>query len=412
MQSARILLAVLLLVLGGTCGLGDHPAAQEAVAEVSVPMLTMQADPVPVETAEIVDEPLDPYEGWESWCEELRPPPCFTDADCAEDRTGQPTRCVLPWWAKKAKREARKRGEHWAEGSVEGECMAKLTYEERDRTVARIDAFVKARCRVKPAKWYAPGRGMALPKGSCDEEALFALLDAMSGRESSKRKSIVHRIDRDVLAAFNTWKRKAKKYENNPHYHPSERWRTYGLYGMISAGFIQEWEPDRAPPELVCRQPEQEEMLLRRYRRVWHKQSGGIDCLDAEGNPYSPKRLRKGEQHRDYTIDTMQEPTWSTLHRGANGRLCPPNDKVALDLDKKFEKRAVLAGLPPYEKVTLEMLGKPIPKKLQNEKAAQIRDKVAMMNAEEAKAVREHRRDRAKRRRMTICRKDPSLRGC
>lgn len=411
MRNACFVLAVL-LVLGGTCG-SDPLAVQEAVAEAR-PMLALalHVNPVPLEVAELIEEPPDPYEGWESWCEELRPPPCFTDAECSTDKTGQPTRCVLPFWAKKARRAARAAGEEWKEGSIEGQCMTKLTYEERDRTVARIDAFVKSQCRVKPAKWYAPGRGMALPSGSCDEEALFALFDAMSGRESSKRKSIVHRIDLDVVAAFNTWKRKAKKYGDNPHYHASERWRTYGLYGMISAGFIQEWDPGLAPPELVCRQPEQEEMLLRRYRRAWRKQSSGIDCLDAEGNPYSPKRLREGEQRRDRVIDTVQVPTWSTLHRGANGRLCPPADKVAIGLDRKFEKRAVVAGLPPYQKVTLSMLGKPLEKDSQNEQAEEIRKSVAAMTVEEAKDVRVHRKARAKRRKATICRKNPSLRGC
>jgi hypothetical protein len=392
--------------------ISDSLARAESPAEgVQIsPVVVVQATYVAPQETEHEAEVVDPYEGWESWCEDLRPPPCFTDADCGPDRTGQPTRCVAPPWAKRMKREALTRGEDWAD--TEGVCAVKLTYEERDRTVARIDAYVREVCKVKPARWYREGRGMTLPRGSCDHEALFALLDAVSGRESSKRRGIVHRLNPDVNACYQAWRRKAEKYAENPHYHTAERWRTYGLYGQISALYLEEWDPDHAPPELLCRQPEQEEMLLRRYRRVWKKQTGGIDCLDAAGNPYSAKLLRAGKQRRDRVVDTVQNPTWSSLHRGANGRLCPSTDDAARELDKRFEARSVQAGLPPYQHVTFEMLGRPLSPDTQDEDAEKLREKVSNLTSDEVKEVMEERMKRASRRRMRICREKPSLRGC
>ena len=145
----------------------------------------------------------------------------------------------------------------------------------------------------------------------------------------------------------------------NPHYEEHGRWTTgLGWYGQNAALFAFEWDPSAAP-EVLCNEVIATEVAMRRGRRVIGKLESGVDC---DGEP--------GREFHGLACDGDGcHPSWYDVHNGTQrGDLCP----VGEGPQKAFARRARKNGLDPFSRVTKPMLGLPIKREGQDERAAQL----------------------------------------
>lgn len=377
----RVLTACVALLLVGFSVSGPQSSAKpRATSEDAAAVEQTPPESPELEVAEPPADPVDPYEGWESWCEDLDKQPCRCDAEvetckgdlvrhkgttvykaCEPDVTGRPTVCL------------RKRGE----------CIPRWLNRKKQK-VQRANLRIIIDHVCKPPAWWTPDvqcwkfkwrtARKCNQKRWCDPEKLHRFFRPIILRESTWDWETRHFLDPDRLANQRAWAKhkKRKTYEGNKHFLQRDRWGGLGWLGQNSPHFVYLWD-SMAPPEVLCRRVPAVETARRLLRKAWRKIAGGIDCVDAEGVPYTRTRMLAG-QKRDYKVDTKQTPTWYLLHRAVwGGDLCPQHTKKADFYKRAFEKRLAGVDLDPHEEVTLEMLGRQIPVAEQNAIAAALR---------------------------------------
>jgi hypothetical protein len=282
----------------------------------------------PVRTVRPKAPRLEPYAGYDRWCEAVEPAPCRSAKDCRPAPDGKPQACVEPWWAAKRNRKLPK-------AERERVCASAWPRRAEQRwRRARLEAVVEHVCR---------GAG-------CNARTLGAFMGAVAQRESTWRPWKTHRLNGDLRANRSTYALKAKRYGHghvlerrkgaardiiagvslqrggNPHYRDSQRWQGYGLFGQNSALFVYLWDP-KAPPEILCREVEATDTYLERARIAARKQhSLGV------------------------------RPTWATVHAAiATGDVVPKPSAV-----ERFRPQARRAGIDPDEPVSARDFGEPL----------------------------------------------------
>lgn len=364
----RLVLTLIYLLWIAACSMGSQPEL-EVLERLPTPQPTTAVSTTVVPATLPVPVKIDPYAGWEKRCEpEISL--CRTDRDCNDvyHPSGKPLHCVQPYWSKPNDDGV------WTKVCSPGwsNRIERQWRKDRLRTFVSLAYFDEsAQCEQE--------RPLAEQPWACQREArkaetLTRFLWTVYARETTGRPWKRHRLNGDLRANRSTWKHKARRYGHHVHYekyyvrengklvqrdraagidfsrtgnrHYRQRWRwQYGLgpYGQNAALWVASWDP-MAPPEILCGEVESTESYLRGARRVWRKLRGGISC---GGEKYQP------------TI------TWEILHRGvAGGKLCP-----ARTPSEGFRRRSRRWGLDPDQVVTLAMLGDPIDRETQREKA-------------------------------------------
>lgn len=398
----------LLFVLLFLACTNHHESATQTSAKELMALMVVQSPPK--EEVEPSTEPqdeetettpafVDPYEGWESWCEPMfYDTRCKTDSDCSEfsvKAIGRPLRCGRPWWSEKDDL----RDEN---GNPITVCLPGYAREkEREWRYDRLREIVRQQYFDETEHCKLDGRPIHKEHWRCQKEwkkaeVLTSFLWLVYKRETTARPWKRHRLNPDLSANVRAWVRRADDYgwnielacstvwksgkrkpkhlcrsknlviksmdpledkESNPYYAHENRWQ-YGLGGLgqNAALWTDTWDT-MAPPEILCREVPAFETYLRRARRVVSMLQGGVDC-DGDGKP----------EYRD------PDPTWLVVHRGtAGGKVCPPKNAArAKEYEDNFRKRAKWAGLDPDETVSLSMLGKPIDKDTQNARVEEI----------------------------------------
>ncbi len=321
----------------------------------------------------------DLYDGWASRCEPMaRARACRIAADCKDvfHPSGKPLKCVKPWWSKQQ-----------PDGAWDRVCSPGWSdREERQWRRDRLKALVAMQYFSDSVTCTWKVEGDTWRDWDCYREIqnsvfLSKFLWLVYARETTGRPWKRHRLDVDVKAAKTSWFKQAERYgwvatkgkkdsvtlqscaalppddkesrlrsacralKPSPHYAQRKRWN-YGLgpYGQSAAVWVFAWDR-QAPPEVLCGEVEPTEAYLRGARRAWKKLRGGIQCKGVEYKP---------------------DVTWAILHRAAaGGKLCPgPSDR--------FRKHAAKWGLDPDQHVTLKMLGKPIDREGQLQRAEEL----------------------------------------
>ncbi len=153
----------------------------------------------------------------------------------------------------------------------------------------------------------------------------------------------------------------------SPHYKDEFRWQ-FGLgpFGQNTALWVHSWDVN-APPEILCQEVPAIELYLRRARRVVADYQHGIDCGGVKYHGMSIKILENGQEV------VVEQPSWVDIHRATSGgKYCPRKSKKASFYNKKLRGRLKSVGIRPDEPVTADMLGEPIPKDIQNERAMEL----------------------------------------
>lgn len=342
-------------------------AASPDVGDLGQMANTAEGKPRATEAVEKADPSTtrrrNPYAGRRAWCEPMdHERLCKTDRDC--DGVAHPSHkklhCVRPWWAERAGTDTKVCSPGWT-NRVERKWR-------RDRLHDLLSR-----------QYFDVGKASEARKADRLERFLWVVYE----RETTARPWKRHRLNGDVRMARTAWFRQQYRYgwsvtkdrhgqvdeikacraiprrkgeprglakcrerTPSPYYPDQDRW-SFGLgpYGQQAALWTDDWDP-LAPPEILCGEVESTETFLRGARRVWKKLAGGIMC---DGQIYRPS------------------PTWRDIHRGiAGGKLCPA--RRGKDKDD-FGKAARRWGLDPDEHVSLAMLGSPIPREQQNERA-------------------------------------------
>jgi hypothetical protein len=400
-----------------------------------LPVAAMLVAPAPAPEPVVVD----PYAGWETWAESPYQPECFADGDCTPDRTGRKRKCYKrkgalagdpgrckPQPLNRRRQKIQRRNLRLI---VDAVCQPPAWYDpERDadgHACWRFEWRTAKRCKRK--RW-------------CNPEKLHRALRIPAKRESTWDHETDHRLDRDRIANMGSYKRHYRRgtYEGNPHFYagltrnekgdvifgkrrprcrdfpclpfkyclpmaphdlaPSDRqnsadrdcngvpdrWeRGYGWFGENAANFVSAWDP-LAPPEVLARRVPATIAALRRSRYAWRKLSGGIDCTDRHGKPWSRDHLRpvkrRGMTKAEYAImradlarETKLAPTWWLIHRAVwGGDVCPRQDDETNWYERAYVARAHRIDLDPHEQISLEMLGAPVPRDEQWALAAEL----------------------------------------
>lgn len=161
------------------------------------------------------------------------------------------------------------------------------------------------------------------------------LLEVAAARETSYQAGLRHLLPQDRDAALGAFERLAPLYRaaGNPWTGMPERWGTLGLFGQISALYLQRWDL-QADPEVLCDPVVDIVIYVSVLRRA----------------------LRSNHP--------CQRGTLTDLHRLASqGKMCPVGDR-----DQKFERRARRHGLDPRAKIKESDLGR-IPHTLKEKEA-------------------------------------------
>lgn len=389
------------------------PKSMSSSAAAQPSMASMQ--PPPPEPASVTPAE-NPYAGAAQWCEPmLYDTPCETDRDCADiDHVSlRPLRCVVT-------RRSRKNGLQNAEGEPQRFCARRPT--------SRLEyAWRRARLREAVARtyfdeaehcpawtWELTHRGrrpeyrlvwanekpLHKQHWRCQREwsateHLTGYLWAVYEREVGGQPWRRHRLNPDETANKTAWVKEAKDYgwqvelvcangrrkckkrdmeivryepdpeaaAYNPYYGERHRWQ-YGLgpYGKNTAYGAQDWDL-LAPPEILCLEIPGTEAYLRDARHAVKVLRGsGVEC---SGEIYKGRAVRRVEHPNGVFEDVVvQEPSWLDVHRVASaGKYCPQNK------ESKTRGRLRDEGVNPDQPVTLDMLGRAIPRGTQNEYA-------------------------------------------
>lgn len=405
--------SLLIFLLAWACTSGhptedlDEPAPP---VEVELPAATISLSSMQPEQAPVVQTTAR-YAGWQGWCEpEVYETPCKENVDCADlpHVARRPLRCIRPRWSEKD--DVRN-----ADGSPLKICAPGFSArQEQAWRQARLRELVAQAYFDEPKHcpdWsWEPGRRSFARKWEngrptheqhwrCTQELapaqkLADFLWVPYLRETTARPWKRHRLDPDQQANEQAWVRLADRYgwqvnmacDNgrkrcskahkvivdyypdpkaevfNPHYGDRHRWQGLGGYGKNSALGVSDW--DRlAPPEILCLEVPGTEAYLRDARH-------GVEVFRGSGAPCPDGRYH-GRAIRvvDGVEQTVAEPSWIDVHRVASGgKFCPRDTKY----EGLFRKRMQAVGLNPDEPVTLDMLGRQIPRATQHETADQI----------------------------------------
>lgn len=394
--------------------------APEPMVELNQSSFQAPEDPKP-EEAEVL---ADPYAGAREWCEPLfYETRCQKDEDCADltvDVIGRPLRCGRPWWSKKDDLRDE-------EGKPITVCLPGYAGPlERTWRKARLREIVAQayfdegeHCdpwtwdRVKDHRRFVQrfnGEGVHRQHWRCQREwasaeKLASFLWVPYRRETTGRPWKRHRLNPDEKANLDAYVDQAKVYgwkvelgcatgkrlrrckpqnrvvervtplpdakRRNPYYAEPKRWQ-YGLggRGKNAALGVLDWDV-MAPPEVLCLEVADTEAYLRDVRHAVEVFRGrGVNC---DGDYYKGRAIRVSEKDGERVETEVDEPSWIDVHRVASGgKFCPQKGARA----KKFQAnlRAALErnGVRPDEPVTLGMLGRPIPKEGQIERAQEI----------------------------------------
>ena len=405
---AMVSVAILAVMLGATADgegekqVGVIQAPVDAIAHQSTMIAPAPATPAAVEPEVTQEDPPsgdEIYDNWKNWCEPLEyEKQCKEDKDCAgiQHAAQRPLRCVAPHWREKgsdlklcAPGFSGRVERRWRYARLR-ELIGQQYFDEPEHCsdwsweVIRND---EGKARKFKREWES-GKPVHKQNWRCGgqwrrAEELTKFLWLIYKRETSARPWKRHRLNPDRAANERAYVKHAKRYgwvvetkcigkkkrcrshdryitgsypdpeaeRQNPHYGNRYRWAFgNGGLGQNTALWAASWDP-MAPPEILCLEPVQFETYLRNARDIVKKLDGGIDC--------------DGDLKKDYW---NKGPTWAVVHRGASGgKVCPPkNTAKTAEYRKKFEKRAKNLGLDTEKVVTLEMLGKPIPKEGQN----------------------------------------------
>lgn len=162
---------------------------------------------------------------------------------------------------------------------------------------------------------------------------------------------------------------------HNPYYGERHRWQYgNGGVGKNTAYGTQDWDM-MAPPEILCREVEGFESYLRDARHaVSVLRQGGVDCGGDSRYRGRATVLERDPMTKEVVGEReVAEPSWSDVHRVASGgRFCPRLGSSGAAYARKFSARMTSVGLRASAPVTLEMLGEPISRENQNERAAEI----------------------------------------
>lgn len=393
MQRAFSLWVFLVFVLSCT----SEPAHQVEEDHVQ---LSWFAPPAEVPTQETVD----PYEGYETWCEDIYKTACYCensseivcddpiDKDtkepkaCPSSRTGRSQICLRPHWARR-------------QGIDHHECTPQwLGPKKQAAQRESLELIIASVCKLPswaqdlsewgqengygsdPGKlcWHLPGSSKALPickSGHfCNPDKLSQFMRIPPAREVAWDNESAHELDRDKAANRASYSRMSKVYEGSPHYTNADRWtQGYGWYGHNAALHTWIWDKN-APPEILCRQVESTEVHLRKLR-------GSFQKLYAK---YGDSKKRT------YTLDTgetveVRGVTWYDLHRAASSgkltyeQVIKTRKKIKGEWHKTgfvSRARSKRVNIDPFETVMWEWLGARIPTETQNEVAERIRQKI------------------------------------
>jgi len=289
----------------------------------------------------------DPYANAEQRCEAPLAE-CKQDKDCKDvlHPSGKDLKCVQPHWGTQKvcspgwsnRVERRWRQDRLAVvvdeigGSPELSKFLWIVYSRETTGRPWKRHRLSGDIRFANSQWYKQHRkyGWAVAKNKKNE---FAWVKPCRDLPTGDRE------DRSVT--------KCRYTEPSPHFRDRKRWG-YGLgpYGQTAAIWTAVWDP-QAPPEILCGEVESTETYRRGARRVWKKLAGGVMC---SGKLYKP------------------QPTWEDIHRAVSGGKLCPGKKGSPD----FRRRAKHWGLDPDQRVTLKMLGEPLPRDEQNVRAVGI----------------------------------------
>jgi hypothetical protein len=372
----------------------------------------------------------DHYADWRTWAESPYKAECASDEECKPDRTGDPTYCrkrkgdmegdigtCRPLWLTRGRQKIQRENQRLI---VDAICKPPSWYK------AERDAEGKACWRFE---WRTAKECNA--RAWCNPEKLHRFLRIPAKRESTWNHKTDHRLNPDLLANIGSYRRmyhrgERSPYQDNAHFfdglsigkggeavfgrggklvprkycEPMDRWdaepivgshenaadrncngvpdrweRGYGWYGLNASNFTFEWDPN-APPEVLAKRVPATVAVLRKAKSAWQKLMNGIDCTDAEGEPWTiahrrpswkscdnPKSDYYGEGCRatlraDLAKDTWQKPTWWLIHRAVwGGDVCPATMADTDFRERMFGNRAARVDLDPAEEISLDMLG-------------------------------------------------------
>lgn len=408
------------------------PVAQLDAPRPSVPSLTTM-QPEATEKEDEVAVVKDPYEGWQDWCEPTYyESQCQTDKDCRGKshpaHRGAPFRCLNPWWAESnelricAPGGASKTERRWRFARLR-ELVSQMYFDEPEHCEWTWEMEASPKRPKKFHRRWTDGKQMHHQHWRCQKEwgkaeRLTNFLWVPYRRETTGRPFKRHRLDPDESANKKAYVREASAYgwvielacevegrsvkrcpryrsgpmkgkkrvyirdtypdpeaeQHNPYYGERYRWE-YGLgpVGKNVAYGVQDWDV-MAPPEILCLEVPGFEAYLRDARqgaRVYR--DGGVVC---DGERYRGRAIRKildpvtkepiGERE-------VAEPSWFDVHRVASaGAWCPKKGKKAADHRRNFRKRMEARGLNPDDPVTEAMLGRPLERDGQWERAQAV----------------------------------------
>lgn len=415
----RGLVILLLVVASLVCGIGEPPTKDNGskarptrqvwaeTLENTWATLLSQASAVAERAEPRRAVSTDPYAQWDTWCEPLDyDTPCKTNDDCSDIQhvSRRSLRCVHPYWAKEAPDYkicapgfSTRQERVWRKTRLR-EIVAQAYFDEAEQCSDWEWRAVRSRKGnvLSYERVFLNGRALHRQFWKCTQqqtkaEKLTRYLNTIYARETSRRPWKRHRLDvepnREAWlheASVYGWKvelscRNGKKRctraqtfvtnvypdqsatRRNPHFPERWRWR-YGLgaYGKNAAYGTQDWDP-LAPPEILCLEVPGTEAYMRDVRDA-------VSTYTSARPPVCGGKPFRGHAVDPSTGEIIAAPSWVDVHRVASqGRWCPQPSR-----DQNFRERAINNDLDPDELVTMEMLGKPLPKEEQNQIARKI----------------------------------------
>ncbi len=404
--------------------------AQRAEPE-HTPTLSVAQAPEPEPEPQEATKEL--YAGWGSWCEPMHYEiECKTHKDC-EGKThvsgrNDALKCLHPWWAEKGSDlricnpgGASRTERRWRYARLR-ELVGQAYFDETEHCEWAWEVEENKHGTKSFNRVWADGKQMHHQNWRCQREwarakKLTDFLWVPYKRETSARPFKRHRLDPDAAANAKAWVKEASVYgwkielacaqpkrtakncpryrhgpmkgkrmlyvksaepdpeaeQVNPHYGEEYRW-SYGLgpVGKNTGYGVQDWDI-MAPPEVLCLEVPGIEASMRDIRGAV-KVYRGTRPPTCDGEPYRGRAIKIVEDENGEKIEVeVDAPSWYDVHRVASaGAWCPKKSAKATKLRRNFTKQMKARGLRPAEPVTEAMVGNPIPKEGQIQRATEL----------------------------------------